>query len=126
MVRGAIAPPPATWQGATAPRIDPERPTVFRLYEQNIGLLTPLIAEHLVDALETYPPDWIEDAIAEAVSYNRRSWRYVQRILENWAVTGRGDGREAMTHEAHRRRDQNALDPDQYKHGRYLDRARNT
>jgi len=125
MIRGAVAPPPATWKGASPPSVEPERPTVFRLYEQNIGLLTPLIAERLVDALETYPTDWIGDAIAEAVTYNRRSWRYVHRILENWAVTGRGDTREAATHETHRRRNPNTLDPDQYQHGRYLDRARN-
>jgi DnaD/phage-associated family protein len=104
--------------------VQPERPTVFRLYEQNIGLLTPLIAERLVDALETYPPEWIEDAIAEAVSYNRRSWRYINRILENWLVTGRGDAAQGGHHEAHRRSSTGDLDPDQYKHGRHLDRAR--
>lgn len=94
MSRGAAIPPPAIWTDDRAPAVEPERPNVFRLYEQNIGLLTPLIADHLVDALETYPQDWIEDAIAEAVAYNRRSWRYVQRILEQWAVQGRAvDGR---------------------------------
>lgn len=89
MSRGAVAPPPAIWHGAEPPAVTPERPNVFRLYEQNIGLLTPLLADHLVDALETYPADWIEDAIAEAVAYNKRSWRYVQRILEKWASEGR-------------------------------------
>ena len=29
-----------------------------------------------------------ETALEEAVSYNRRNWRYVSRILENWAVDG--------------------------------------
>jgi len=89
MSRGAVAPPETVWNGATPPAIVPERPNVFRLYEQNIGLLTPLLADHLVDALETYPVDWIEDAIAESVAYNRRSWRYIQRILEKWASAGR-------------------------------------
>jgi DNA replication protein len=125
MTRGTVAPPRVVWTGDSPPVIEPERPTVFRLYEQNIGLLTPLIAERLVDALETYPPEWIEDAIAEAVQYNRRSWRYVNRILENWAVTGRGDSPTgAANHEAHRRRDADVLDPAQYQHGRYLDRTR--
>ena len=90
MSRGAIAPPEITWNGDVPPAVTPERPNVFRLYEQNIGLLTPLIADHLVAALERYPQDWIEDAIAESVAYNRRSWRYIQRILEQWAVQGRG------------------------------------
>ena len=90
MSRGAVAPPAAVWHDDQPPRVVPERPNVFRLYEQNIGLLTPMIADHLVDALETYPVEWIEEAIAEAVAYNRRSWRYAQRILEKWASDGRG------------------------------------
>jgi DNA replication protein len=90
MGRGAVAPPQITWTGDEPPLVMPEKPNVFRLYEQNIGLLTPLIADHLVSALERYPQEWIEDAITEAVTYNRRSWRYVQRILEQWAAQGRG------------------------------------
>lgn len=125
MTRGAIPPPAAVWQSDSPPRIEPERPTIFRLYEQNIGILTPLIAERLVDAMETYPHEWIEEAIAESVAYNRRSWRYINRILENWAVTGRGESsNEAPNHETHRRRDANRLDPTQYQHGRHLDRTR--
>jgi DNA replication protein len=122
MARGAVAPPQALWEGEEAPAIRPERPNVFRLYEQNIGLLTPLIADHLVDALEQYPREWIEDAIAEAVSYNRRSWRYIQRILEKWSVSGRGDAANGGgSHETYRRRTaRDHLDPDQYKSGRHL------
>lgn len=93
MVAGQTPPPVTTWSGDRPPAVEPERPTIFRLYEQNIALLTPLIAEQLVQAMETYPRDWIEDAIAEAVAYNRRSWRYVQRILQQWAVDGRNDDR---------------------------------
>jgi DnaD/phage-associated family protein len=121
MSRGAVAPPTAVWHGEEAPTVTPERPNVFRLYEQNIGLLTPLIADHLVDALETYPTEWIEEAIGEAVAYNRRSWRYAQRILEKWASDGRGGER---SDETDRRGHPGHLDPDQYKHGRYLDKAR--
>jgi DNA replication protein len=125
MSRGSVVPPPDLWQDGEAPAVQAERPTVFRLYEQNIGILTPLIAERLVDALETYPPEWIENAIGEAVNYNRRSWRYINRILENWAVAGRGDpAPEGGRNETHRRGDTRDLDPDQYKHGRYLDRSR--
>jgi DnaD/phage-associated family protein len=89
MARGAVAPPEVVWHDGDVPAIRPERPNVFRLYEQNIGLLTPLIAEQLIAALEAYPQSWIEEAIAEAVAYNRRSWRYVQRILDQWATNGR-------------------------------------
>ncbi len=68
------------------------RPNIFDLYEQNIGLLTPLLADELRAAERLYPGEWIEDAFREAVSYNRRSWRYVQRILERWATEGKDDG----------------------------------
>ena len=67
-----------------------ERPTIYQLYEQNIGLLTPLLAEELREAEETYPAAWIEDAFREAVAQNKRNWRYVRRILENWTSRGRG------------------------------------
>ncbi|MEZ4623947.1 MAG: DnaD domain protein [Thermomicrobiales bacterium] len=70
---------------------------LFRLYEQNIGLLSPIIADQLVRAMERYPREWIEDAIGEAVAYNRRNWRYIQRILQNWATTGRSEDRPETT-----------------------------
>jgi len=126
MSRGAIAPPLALWNGDEPPTVSPERPNVFRLYEQNIGLLTPLIADHLVSALESYPQIWIEDAINEAVSYNRRSWRYIQRILEQWSTQGRGDSDREHRNETHRRSDSRNLDPDQYRQGRHLKRTGGT
>ena len=89
MARGAVAPPRVLWREGQSPAVIPERPNVFRLYEQNVGPLTPLIADHLVQALETWPVDWIEDAVAESVAYNKRSWRYIQRILEGWQSQGR-------------------------------------
>src|SRR6266702_3044024 len=36
-----------------------ERPNIFVLYEQNIGLLLPLLADELKDAADQYPADWI-------------------------------------------------------------------
>ncbi len=89
MARGSVAPPRVIWRDTHPPEVVPERPNVFRLYEQNVGPLTPLIADHLVRALETWPVEWIEDAVAEAVTYNKRSWRYIQRILEGWQTQGR-------------------------------------
>lgn len=124
MAIGAEPPLDELKHDGAIPVVEPERPNVFRLYEQNIGLLTPLIAERIVAALERYPGVWIEEAIAEAVTYNRRNWRYIARILENWAVAGRGDdAREAKSHEENRRRDALALDPNQYRDGRHLDRT---
>lgn len=67
-----------------------EHSTIYELYEQNIGLLTPLLAEELREAASSFPAAWIEDAFREAVGQNKRNWRYVRRILESWASRGRG------------------------------------
>ncbi|MFC1870527.1 DnaD domain protein [Chloroflexota bacterium] len=69
-----------------------EQPDIFTLYEQNIGMLTPLIAEELREAEKLYPETWIKDAIKEAVSANKRNWRYIARILERWSAEGKSDG----------------------------------
>jgi len=61
--------------------LDAERPNIFRLYEENIGPLTPLIADDLRLAEQEYPAGWIEDAMRIAVQANKRSWRYVEGIL---------------------------------------------
>ncbi|MFC1878518.1 DnaD domain-containing protein [Chloroflexota bacterium] len=67
----------------------PERPNIFQLYEENIGPLTPLIAEALGEAEDSYHPVWIQDAIRIAVERNKRSWRYVDAILRRWEREGR-------------------------------------
>ena len=94
------------------PVLRPERPNIFGLYEQNVGLVTPIIADRLVDALERYPEAWIAEAIGEAVGYNRRSWRYIQRILENWATEGRRD-------ETNRGTATRTLDREKHLRGKY-------
>jgi DnaD/phage-associated family protein len=93
LVSGAETPPETFWIDSSPPVIQFDRPTVFRLYEQNIGPLTPLIAQQVIKATDLYPISWIEDAIGEAVAYNRRSWRYIARILENRAADGPPDQR---------------------------------
>jgi DnaD/phage-associated family protein len=71
-----------------------QRPNIYVLYEQNIGLLQPLLAEELEEAEELYPPEWIEEAFRIAAASNARNWAYVRAILERWAREGRtGRGR---------------------------------
>jgi len=69
-----------------------DRPNIFTLYEQNIGLVTPLIGEELKEAERLYPSSWIEQAFREAVSLNKRNWRYIRRILERWSTEGKENG----------------------------------
>ena len=71
------------------PEAEPEEEAnVFALYEENIGAITPLIADDLKDAEERYPPRWLQEAFREAVSLNKRSWRYVSSILKRWEAEG--------------------------------------
>ncbi len=69
-----------------------KQPDIFTLYEQNIGVLTPMIADELREAEKLYPEDWIRDAVKEAVNQNKRKWSYISAILERWSSEGRSDG----------------------------------
>ena len=71
-----------------------QRPNIFELYEDNISLISPIIADELKDAEATYPPEWIEDAFKIAVENNVRKWSYIRAILERMATAGRGDGQK--------------------------------
>ena len=88
-----------------------EMPDVFTLYEQNIGLLTPMIADELKEAEKLYPPEWLRDAVREAALHNKRNIKYISKILENWSVEGRSDG----TYQ----RDIQKTGPDKYFKGKY-------
>jgi DnaD/phage-associated family protein len=66
-----------------------ERPNLFKLYEDNIGPLTPMVSDLLQEDAREYPADWFEDAIKEALSHNARKWSYVRAILKNWKENGR-------------------------------------
>lgn len=83
-----------------------QKPNIFELYEENIGAITPMMAEILKEDEKIYPHSWIEQAIKIAVTRNVRNWKYVQAILERWQKEGRGD-------EQNRRDD--SQDPSRYR-----------
>jgi DnaD/phage-associated family protein len=87
-----------------------EASNIFELYERNIGMLTPMIGDELKEAEQLYPASWIEDAFREAVSRNKRSWKYIETILKRWASEGRGDGETGRDSKE---------DPDKYVKGKY-------
>lgn len=64
---------------------------VAGMFEQEIGELTEKTAELLRAAIKEYPPEWITEAIGEAVEYNKRSWKYVRAILDRWQTEGKAD-----------------------------------
>ena len=90
----------------------PELADIFTLYEENVGMLTPLIAEELREAGKQYPESWIREAIKEAVTMNKRNWRYIARILEHWSIEGKDDG----TYRGNLKKN---TDPDKYIKGKY-------
>ena len=75
------------------------RPNIFGLYEQNIGPLTPILADELRDAESQYPADWISDAFKLAVTRNARNWRYIEAILRSWKEKGRDERDQRSTQE---------------------------
>ena len=89
------------------------RPNVFSLYEQNIGPLTPLIADALREAEAEYPAEWIEEALREAVANNKRSWKYAAAILRRWKEEGRHAQEQDRRHTEEDRR--------KYVEGEYSD-----
>ncbi len=98
--------------GQAYPDIETEPPPdIFSLYEQNIGMLTPMIADELREAEKLYPEAWIRDAIKEAVTHGKRKWSYISAILENWSVEGKDSGTY--------KRDSKKTDPDKYNKQKY-------
>jgi DnaD/phage-associated family protein len=95
-------------------RLRVDRPNIFTLYEQNIGMLTPILADQLRDLERTYAPDWIDEAFTIAVSRNKRHLRYIQNILKRWETEGKtGDSYEESGRNSEEQRRKNYL-PDEY------------
>jgi DnaD/phage-associated family protein len=61
---------------------------IFQVYEAEIGILTPMIADGLTQAEKDYPFEWITEAIKEAAQNNKRNWKYVSAILKRWKEQG--------------------------------------
>ena len=66
---------------------------IFELYENNIGLLNPMIVDELIEAEKKYPFNWVIDAVKESVTRNKRNWKYIHTILETWNTEGKTNGR---------------------------------
>jgi DNA replication protein len=91
--------------------LEKEDSNIFRLYEENIGPLTPMIADMLRDAEKTYPAGWVEEAMRLAVQNNVRRWRYIDTILQSWQKEGRHGTDRRDNKKSHRR----------YIEGKYAD-----
>ncbi len=79
------------------------RPNIYALYEQNIGPLTPLIAQELEEAEKQYSAGWVEDAIKVAVTRNARTWRFIDAVLRSWKEKGRDEKDQRSTKQDRKR-----------------------
>jgi len=77
--------------GSSAPM---RKSNIFKLYEENIGALTPLLSDMLREAEKNYPAAWFEEAFEIAVSRNIRNWKYVEAILARWKEKGKDERKD--------------------------------
>lgn len=71
-----------------------KKSNIFKLYEENIGALTPLLSDMLREAEKNYPSLWFEEAFEIAVSRNIRHWKYVEAILVRWKEKGKDERKD--------------------------------
>ena len=76
------------------PPAEPEKPVetatgeVYRVYEQNIGALTPMIADAIGADIDEFGGNWCVMAISKAVTAEKRSWNYCRAVLKGWRRDG--------------------------------------
>ncbi len=90
----ALKKDPARAAAGSASSPPREKPNVFKLYEENIGPLTPLMADALKAAEKDYPAEWLTEAFTVAVTRNKRNWKYIEAILKRWKEEGRHEGKD--------------------------------
>lgn len=71
-----------------AKNTDQSDENIFDVYENEIGALTPLIADSLRLAKAEFPAHWIRESLRIAAKNNKRSWSYAEKILKRWQVEG--------------------------------------
>ena len=71
-----------------------DRPNIFKLYEENIGPLTPLMADVLRAAENEYAAEWLGEAFEVAVTRNKRNWKYIEAILKRWKEEGKNERKD--------------------------------
>lgn len=67
---------------------DAKTSEIFRAYEQEMGPLTPMIADAIRDMQDTYPHELIIQAFKTAALANKRSISYANGILRRWKEQG--------------------------------------
>jgi DNA replication protein len=111
IIQGTLKIPDMAVRVASEPEVV-QPSDIYNLYEQNIGMLTPIMAEELQEAEHRFPADWIQDAFREALMANVRNWKYIHSILKRWEREGKKDGKPVRDTRKER-------DPDKYLRGKH-------
>jgi DnaD/phage-associated family protein len=74
------------------PPLNKKISNLIKIYEENIGVATPVVLRELNDICDVYPDGWFEEATGEAVRYNARNLIYIKAILETWFTKGKNNG----------------------------------
>ena len=90
----SISPTEMRLTASVTGEIPREKPSIFAQYEDNIGTISPMLAEELMEAEAEYSWSWIDEAFKIAVTQNKRNWGYISAILRRWAAEGRDGGKE--------------------------------
>lgn len=93
------------WHPSSSTPPPPPPINLFRLYEDNIGPLTPILADAIQDAEQTYSTAWVSEAITLAAKRNKRNWKYIESILKHWEAEGRAKKQDRGDFETDRRTD---------------------
>lgn len=77
-------------RGEMAPRDKQEKVTaeIFTVYQKEMGLMSDIIKDKLLDLIDHYPRDWIVNAIEIAVLNGKRKLSYVEGIINRWTANG--------------------------------------
>jgi DNA replication protein len=67
----------------------PPRPNIYRLYEQEIGPITPMIADGLKDLEREYPAEWLPEAVRIAAERQAKHLKFIRGVLERWRKEGK-------------------------------------
>lgn len=62
---------------------------VFKAYEREIGVITPIISGEILAMIDDgFPAEWFEAAFQESAMHNKRNWKYAAAILRRWKIEG--------------------------------------
>lgn len=62
---------------------------VYKTYQSEIGVITPMIADSIDGWIKDgFPLKWLCDAFQESSAQGKRSWKYCEAIIKRWDAQG--------------------------------------